>query len=316
MRNLLGAAERGLLGAQSWAETQVLDCGSKWLRLCLRRERLLKVLDGCKRRIPSIIMRLNVLEVFEVFPWHPSRTSIFHPSPALPQLKLLRGNYRSHKSWLLTSPVVRFHNEPELLQKIRDGLETQASCDWFPRRAELHSFVGGPSRLLALGRSSWFCCRLSGCPVWVTGCVSAACSTTGSRDPWSRPKGVKLCLGCCADVKPPSCSAVPLRWRCFQGWILSHPQGAELINAPVSVECGPRFACGGWRAFPSAGKGQEGIWEFWFPRIAASVTPVRTGNERRGLFVCLAWDSGWKAPCVIRSVGSAEERNAAWIARQ
>lgn len=72
MRNLLGATERWLLGAESClyalgAETQVLDCGSKWLSLCLRRERLLKALDGCKRRILSIITRLNVLEVFEVF---------------------------------------------------------------------------------------------------------------------------------------------------------------------------------------------------------------------------------------------------------
>jgi len=72
MRTSLGATEWGLLRAESClgasrAETQVVDCGSKWLSLCLRRERLLKVLDGCKRRIPSIIMRLNVLEVFEVF---------------------------------------------------------------------------------------------------------------------------------------------------------------------------------------------------------------------------------------------------------
>lgn len=127
-----------------------------------------------------------------------------------------------------------------MLQKIRDGLETQASCDWFPRRAELHSFVGGPSRLLALGRSSWFCCRLSGCP-----CVShrvRVCSVQHNREERSpvltRPEGVKLCLGCCADVQRPSCSAVLLRLRCSRGWILSRPQGAELINAPVSVECG------------------------------------------------------------------------------
>lgn len=70
MRNLLGATEGWLLGAESRAcraETQVLDAGSKRLSPCLSRERLPKALDGCKRRIPSIITRLNVLEVFEVF---------------------------------------------------------------------------------------------------------------------------------------------------------------------------------------------------------------------------------------------------------
>lgn len=46
---------------------QVLDCGPKCLSLCLRRERILKALDGCKRRSLSIITRLNGLKVFEVF---------------------------------------------------------------------------------------------------------------------------------------------------------------------------------------------------------------------------------------------------------
>lgn len=56
--------------------------------------------------------------------------------------------------------MVRFHNEPKELQKIREGLATKASCDWFPGIAELHSFVGGPSRLLAAGRRSWLLCLL------------------------------------------------------------------------------------------------------------------------------------------------------------
>lgn len=164
----------------------------------------------------------------------------------------------------------RFHNEPELPQKIREGLESQASRGWFLGRAELHGVVGGPSGFS--GR--WSC-------LWVPW---GEAPSMGQSSPAPTP-GQSCVLGGTAPLQ--GCPAV----------VMLLPR-VDLIM-PLFQQSPP---CRKARRESSS---PDPPGSLLWPRCLAG-----TGNERRGIFVSSCSQSSPKAPGFIRSVGSTEGKNS------